>query len=185
MNVDLIASGFPTRVRDDARVVVDALPEAQHVPTERAQLVLVEGEEVAIPSRVSHPQLSAGSVGSLSNVQRLIGACVYSRHHDGYVREASCAAITASTEPWVVPYIVQLLGEYVVEIAALILDRLMAQSSSHWPAYQEFVRANPAFIDLTQARAISYWSCYYRDDFAREQYPALVALDRLKQAAER
>jgi hypothetical protein len=83
----------------------------------------------------------------------------------------------------VVPYVVQLLGEYVVEISSLILDRLTAQSSSSWPAYREFFRANRAFMALTEQRAISYWSCYYRHDFARVEYPALVALDKLRQSA--
>jgi hypothetical protein len=184
VNTDLIVSGFPTRVREDAQVLADALPDAQHVMTARAQPVLVEEEEVNIPGRIYNPELSARSIRSLSNLQRLIGACAYSRHHDGYVRESSCAAITASAEHWVVPYVVQLLGEYVVEISTLILDRLTAQSSFTWPAYQEFVRANAAFIDLTQARAISYWSCYYRHAIARDRYPTLVALDRLRQAAE-
>jgi hypothetical protein len=42
--------------------------------------------------------------------------------------------------------------------------------------------ANSAFMALTEQRAISYWSCYYRHDFARGEYPALVALDKLRQS---
>ena len=80
-----------------------------------------------------------------------------------------------------VPYVVRLLGEYVVEISTLILERLTAQSSFTWPAYREFVRANSAFMALTEQRAVSYWGCYYRGDLARDEYPALVALDKLRQ----
>ena len=81
-----------------------------------------------------------------------------------------------------VPYVVQLLGEYVVEISSLILDRLTAQSSFSWPSYREFVGANGGFMALTEQRAVSYWSCYYRHAFARAEYPALVALDKLRQS---
>ena len=108
---------------------------------------------------------------------------MYSRHHDGHVRESACARILRFSEPWVVPYVVQLLGEYVVEICALILDRLSAQSSFSSSAYREFVSANPEYLELTQQRAISYWSCYYRQDFTRNEYPALIALDRLRPRA--
>jgi hypothetical protein len=97
------------------------------------------------------------------------------------VRQSACATILPSAEPWVVPYVVQLLGEYVVEISTLILERLSGQSSFSWPGYGEFVRANSAYITLTEHRAISYWNCYYRHDFACGDYPALVALDRLRQ----
>jgi hypothetical protein len=39
------------------------------------------------------------------------------------------------------------------------------------------VRANGEFIALTEQRAVSYWSCYYRDRFARREYPAIATLD--------
>ena len=157
------------------------MPEPEQAVGARSQRLSVQGEDVEIPGRIYSPELSSDVVRSLSEVQRLIAACVYSRHHDGYVRQSSCAEILASPEPWVVPYIVQLLGEYVVEISTLILERLTAQSSFSAPAFREFVAANNAFIELTQQRAISYWDCYYRRDFARDDYPAITALDLLRQ----
>ena len=172
---------FPSALRDQVDVVAGIMPEPERVIGARAQRVSVQGEDVEIPDRIYSPELSSDVVRSLSEIQRLIAACVYSRHHDGYVRQSSCAAIVASAEPWVVPYIVQLLGEYVVEISTLILERLTAQSSFSAPAYRQFVDANSAFIELTQQRAISYWDCYYRRDFARDDYPAIVALDLLRQ----
>jgi hypothetical protein len=69
-----------------------------------------------------------------------------------------------------------------VEICALVLSRLAARSLFASPGYEEFVRANSEFIALTEQRAVSHWSCYYRDRYARREYPAIVALDRLQQA---
>ena len=172
--------GFPTELRDDVNAVADVLPQPKHVMTAHAERVSVQGEAVEIPYRIYNPEPPAGAVKSLSELQRLIVACICSRHHDGYVRESACAAIVPSREPWVVPYVVRPLGEYVVEISTLILERLTAQSSFTWPAYREFVRANSAFMALTEQRAISYWSCYYRHDLARDEYPATVALNRLR-----
>lgn len=178
-----IVRGFPVALRADAGAVASILPEPKHVLTARAQRLSVQGEEVEIAARIYNPEPSGSTVQRLSAAQRLIAACIYTRHHDGHVRESACAVLLPSAELWVVPYVVQLLGEYVVEISTLILERLTAQSSFSWPAYREFVRENSAFIALTEQRAISYWSCYYRHDFGRRDYPALVALDRLRQAA--
>lgn len=157
------------------------LPEPEHVLTARAQRVSVAGEEIELSPRFYNPEPLGRAVRRLSDVQRLITACSYSRQHDGHVRQSACAAILPSAEPWVAPYVVQLLGQYAVEIAAMILERLTAQSSFGWPAYRDFVRATSAFMVLTEQRAISCWSCYYRHDFVCVEYPALVALDRLRQ----
>lgn len=182
-DIQQIVSGFPLEHRADAEAVAHVLPEPRHVLTARAQRVVVQGQEVELPARIYHPELSGHAMRRLSPIQRLIATCVYSRHNDGYVRQASCAAVLPAPEPWIVPYVVQLLGEYVVEISTMILDRLTAQAAFNWPSYQEFVRANEPFIALTEQRAISYWSCYYRTGFSRSEYPALVALRNLRQAA--
>ena len=170
-------------VLDEARAVVDAMPDLSVPMAARAEHVSVRGEHVEIPNRIYNRELASRAVERLNESQRRVAACVYSRHHDGHVREATCATLLASEEPWVVPYVVQLLGEYVVEISVLILDRLSAQSSFNSPGYSEFVRANSAFIAVTEQRAISYWSCYYRHDFSRDEYPPLVAIDRLRSGA--
>src|SRR3954451_20282697 len=77
----------------------------------------------------------------------------------------------------------RLLGERVIEISALILERLTAQSSFAWPAYEEFVRANSDFMARTEQRAVRYWDCYYRDRCTRGEYPVIVALNRLRKGA--
>jgi hypothetical protein len=45
---------------------------------------------------------------------------------------------------------------------------------------QHFAESNPAFMELTRARATSYWSEYYRTDFPHiNTYPAIRALDQI------
>ena len=48
--------------------------------------------------------------------QRLILGCIFTRHHNGYVRQQWMRAVVPHAEPWVVPFVLALLGEYVVEI---------------------------------------------------------------------
>ncbi|MDR3081774.1 MAG: hypothetical protein LBV60_12755, partial [Streptomyces sp.] len=78
--------------------------------------VEVQGETVAIPSRIYNEEPEAGLERSLTGTQRLILHCLYSRHSDGRVRQRRLEQLVSSSEPWVVPFVVQLAGEYVLEI---------------------------------------------------------------------
>lgn len=62
---------------------------------------------------------------------------------------------------------IQLVGEYVVEILELI-DRNL--DSFDPEIYSEFVTYNPKFIELTAQRIESYWDCYYRRRTNRAEY---------------
>jgi hypothetical protein len=177
----VLLRAFPTALRADVTAGTHVMPPSDHPAAKRREQVLVQGEAVEIPYRIYNPEPPADAVHGMNDRQKLIVGCIYSRHHDGHVRERHCAHIVDSTEPWVIPFVVQLLGEYVVEICALILDRLAARSSFSSPSYQEFARANSEFIARTEQRAVSYWSCYYRDRYARREYPAIVALNRLRE----
>jgi hypothetical protein len=177
----LLMRAFPAALQRDVAAVTSAIPPAYHPTARRDEQVLVQGEAIALPYRIYKLEPSPDAVDRMSDRQRLITGCVYSRHADGYVRERFCAQIVESTEPWVIPFVVRLLGEYVVEICALILNRLAAQSSFSSLGVEEFVRANGEFIARTEQRAVSYWNCYYRDRYARHEYPAIAALHRLRE----
>ena len=83
--------------------------------------------------------------------------------------------------------LVQLVGEYVMEILQSVhdgLSDLSAEGSTRRHAYGDFLARNPEFFALTEHRAVSYWSCYYRwhiPDFAA--YPASPVLDLLRSIA--
>ena len=79
-----------------------------------------------------------------------------------------------------------LLGEYVVDICVDI-ERFLHNRLDGFPetarGLGQFADTNPTFMELTRARAVSYWAEYYRLDFLRmETYPALRALDVIEGA---
>lgn len=81
------------------------------------------------------------------------------RHHDGFVRARALARLLAANRAWAPPFIVQLIGEYVIEI----LDQIDEAFERIDPvALGGFVRGNRAFLSLTRQRVASYWDCYYR-----------------------
>jgi hypothetical protein len=103
------------------------------------------------------------------------------------VRQRHLEKVIGSTDLWVVPFVVRLVGEYVVEIVAVICDGLRdltAVGTRGHLVYGQFIMDNPAFFARTQRRVVSYWSCYYRDSYPRfADYPGRALLDLLRSAA--
>jgi hypothetical protein len=135
--------------------------------------VTVEGEQVFIPVRIhfrSEPQqhhLEPERSGPMAD-------CLLSRSTDGYLRHSALRRIVSLNQPWSVPYVVFLLGEYVVEIAEEIQRMLPNMDVA---LIREFLRANPRFHALINARCASYWNCYYRWRFPEfSAYPAAIVL---------
>ena len=154
-NSDL-ANAFPSSLRADALQVVSVLPQPSW-NTETFS-VCVSGETLSIPYRIYHdPALIDRTC--LTTRQGELLDCLLTRHHNGFIREEHLAVIICANNEWIPPFVVQLVGEYVVEILQVVsrnLDHLDP------PLYRRFLRANPKFFALTKQRVISYWDCYYR-----------------------
>lgn len=166
-----LVEAFPRRLTDDVEAVLGVLPSSTHaVPARDVGPIVLDSEPLRVPTRVYFPMPDDASAAHLSERQRRVLGCLYTRHHDGYVRERALRSIIDARDAWIAPYVVQLVGEYVVEIVRVIEERL---DSAHQPEYGEFVVQNDAFIALTRARVISYWNCYWRHTApARGGYPA-------------
>lgn len=119
----------------------------------------------------------------LTPTQRTILDCLYTRHHDGHLRQAYLRKVIGSPESWVVPFVVQMIGEYVVQIMVDIwksLDEPTYPHSARARAYTEFVRGNAGFMELTAQRVHSYWDCYFRRQYlSRDHSPGYALLARL------
>ncbi|MFF3448494.1 hypothetical protein ACFYXJ_15350 [Streptomyces sp. NPDC002667] len=96
-----------------------------------------------------------------------------------------------SADPWVVPFVVQLVGEHVLEILVAIRDGLLdldldldTPGTRGHIAYGTFLADNPAFFARTQRRVVSYWNCNYRFAYASfVGYPGCALLGLLRSAA--
>lgn len=123
----------------------------------------VHGESVDIPYRMYNDDLDPVRVHSLPPVQRTILGCLYTRHDDGHTRQRWLRTLfTEPPQPWAVPFVIQLLGEYVIEIIADIDAALAAANRATMDEYRRFAEENPEFVRLTQERANSYWVAYFR-----------------------
>jgi len=156
---DRISAAFPAQLKDDAALVVSALSTAE-IKAAGFFIVTTAGERVTVPYRVYPPE-SPIERSRFNDTQRLILHCIYSRHHDGFVRHRHLRAMLGRKEEWTAPFIVRLVGEYVLPIVQDIQERL-ATDSSERARLQRFAAENPAFTELMRQRAISYWDAYYR-----------------------
>ncbi|MDK1474494.1 hypothetical protein QNO07_13880 [Streptomyces sp. 549] len=149
--------------------------------------VEVLGETVAVTSRIYHDEPQGRVESTLTGTQQVVLHCLYSRHHDGRVRQRHLEQLTASQEPWAVPFVVQLAGEYVLEIIQAItrgLPGLMVPGSPQRVLYGGFIIRNPEFFARTQRRIVSYWSCYHRYRYpVFSAYPGSALAEALRSAA--
>ncbi|RDX35416.1 hypothetical protein DZA37_00025 [Kangiella sp. HD9-110m-PIT-SAG06] len=124
--------------------------------------VVVQGSTLSIPSRI---YIEEGQLNNpvklirLNSLEKEILYCFYSRHHDGYVREKCLRKIILSSNKFTAPYILQLLGEYVIEIIEVIYEN---RESLNQKNIVEYIRENPKHYEITRERVYSYWDCYYR-----------------------
>ncbi|WP_224337439.1 hypothetical protein [Streptomyces olivaceus] len=160
----VLGAAFPTRLAGYVRAVLVVVPDARFAPVHPFD-VEVQDETVIIPSRIYNEEPSPDLHRPLNPTQQAILQCLYTRHHDGLVRQRHLEQIVACDEPWVVPFVMQLVGEYVPEILEAItkgLPGLFTPGPVQRRLYGEFIGRNPAFFARTERRVVSYWTCYYR-----------------------
>jgi hypothetical protein len=149
---------FPSTLQKDATSALSRLPENLHWQRLRGFSVCVLGEEISIPNRVYHDVSKLATIG-LNAAQREIICCLMSRHGDGFIRQKNLERIICSQNAWIPPFVIQLAGEYVLEILTVIEKNLGSFDRS---IYSEFIAANRDFLGLTAQRIESYWDCYHR-----------------------
>ena len=187
---ETLVRAFPSDLRASLSTVLSALPQPTHAPMGSITStnsrtwpdIKVGGESVDIPYRIYNPVPPTDLVQRGSQAGAAI-ACLYTRHHDGFVRQRALQHVMACDETWIIPFVVQLLGEYVIEIC----EDIRRYAETDLPRRPEMIRVlnsfasdNPDFIVLTQQRATSYWDAYYRrPHLCRDTYPGLLALKML------
>jgi hypothetical protein len=180
-----LEAAFPASVRESVSAAVSVMPAAELEPV-GSFTVRVDDADVVIPGRIYNAEPPADLIDALGEPGRDVLSCLYTRHHDGYVRQRHLRRIVRLPDSWVVPFVVQLVGEYVVEILVDIqeaLTELDVEGSPQRLQYGRFVADNPAFIELTAQRVASYWDCYYRSAHPeQDDYPGFQLVWSLRDA---
>jgi len=147
---------FPAALREDALKLISVLPETSL--SAHSFSVEIGEDTVSIPYRIYHDPALIDSA-SLTQTQDELLACLLTRHHSGFVREEYLPKVLGCNHEWAPPFVVQLVGEYVVEIIRAIGDGIDHLDPG---LYRTFLIRNPAFYETTKQRVMSYWNCYHR-----------------------
>ena len=175
--IDSALAAFPSNCRAVAMIATRELaPIVDDTYRQRALCLVVDGQNVYIPERLHF--LGAEKILEEHGHVSLVARCLLTRSTDGHLRQQALKSIIKHPEIWGIPFIVLLLGEYVVEIVNEILPSLPELDR---PAYADFVRQNRPVMRVLRAKATSYWDAYYREAYPiRSSYPGLVALHQLE-----
>lgn len=172
-----LINGFPSFLRQDVEEAVKVLPPDHNVllvdgqihnidslihPTEYK--VYFDGELLTIPYRLYFNEPNLEKEKLLSTTQKEILNCIYLRHHNGFVRQKRLEQLVDMTDSFVIPYTLQLLGEYVMEILEVLNKHINDKTIDN---YIHFITENKKYWQQTESRMISYWNEYYR----RPMYP--------------
>jgi hypothetical protein len=171
-----LVSAFPAALRSDATRAASVFMEDPYPKMNHTFAIRVEHEVVVVPYRIYHCPPSWMSTVHLNSLQKELVACLLTRHNDGFIRQRYLAQIIRSGHPWVPPFVIQLVGEYVKEILQVIYENLGNMDRS---VYVAFLAANPDFLAITEKRVMSYWDCYYRTT-SRNEFVGFKLLDFFK-----
>lgn len=168
IGTSLLIEAFPSEHRPKAapagKAVAGILTARQW--TERFA-VSVEGERILIPARL-HFSSEALPLVQADDGWRFARA-LQTRSNDGFERQRAARDLMAILQPWSAPFIVALIGEYIVEILDDIAAALTPEKAR---MLGTFIAQNQPYWQTTKRRVMSYWNVYYRSSLATSSRPS-------------
>ena len=165
-----LCRGFPPGLKKSVIKVVHAIPHKTFSGvlsyTSENKITYLSGiNTITFPYRVYILEITSDEMHKLSDEEKMILHCIYSRSCDGYVREKHIKELLATDMPyWAIPYIVKVCDEYVVEILEVVYEVLQKQNTSK---IKRFCVNNWKHFCRSYNRMVSYWNEFYRNDCYR------------------
>lgn len=156
----LVGNAFPSYLREYAALFVERTLPITFSSAPSIE-VKIAAENLELPVRI-YQQVDERVLKSLPVEAGTLYSCLLTRHHDGYLRQRHLSNLFNHNQPWIVPFVIRLASEYVIEILYDIEKNVDHLDDA---MYAQFLRENPAFYTKAKARMISYWDCYYRGIF--------------------
>ncbi len=126
---------------------------------ELTEIKLTTGEVTFFIYRIYFHEPIPELENELTETQKQILNCIYTRHHNGYIREKRLKSLFGFDHEWILPYKLQLLGEYVIEIL-FELDKHITDVNIQ--QYKQLTLNNRKYWEQTKSRMGSYWNEHYR-----------------------
>lgn len=165
---DELLKAFPTELEGDVIRVLSIINESNKLGLSGCFEVRFRGNMLIIPERIYCNEPFLTQYNSLTKRQQIVLSCLYTRHHDGFIREENLKKIIhhCNDYSWILPYLLRLTGEYVIEILQVIKDHLH-NINKH--IAKDFIAENARFYNTIESRVVSYWDCYYRSKYPNQK----------------
>jgi len=178
----IVTNSFPEDLKSDVLEVFKIIPLETKYKIDLISLhsyeIIIENEKLKIPVRIYFNEPKEQNEKLLTDRQKDILNCFYTRHNSGFVREKRLKKLSEKPEKWKTPFLVQLLGEYVYELFPIIDKRVNNETLDY---YTEFKDENPKYWQQTESRIASYWNEYYRYKFPKlKDYLGIEIMNRIK-----
>ena len=167
----MFRGAFPSCLEGNLNRIIQIMPQTtfNNVSVATSDDVIeyiIKNNVVAIPYRMYLLDISDVEYEKLTQTQKQILCCIYTRSCNGYIREKYLRKLLdMPIEHWVIPFVIKLCDEYVIELIEIIYDKLKERDNTD---VQDFCLKNKITISKSYSRMISYWNEYYR-----EQHPDL------------
>ena len=162
-----VCNSFPKELEKDVLAVLKIIPpktsgDPDIVLSIDKNEYRLSSAMVSIPYRIYVIEPLDKDISQLTDIQKLILYCIYTRNSNGYLREKYIKKILAAPfEDWCIPFIVKLCDEYIIEILYVIYDLLKDRNNDD---IKVFCMENKSLLCKSYSRMVSYWNEYYRAD---------------------
>ena len=170
---------FPTFLSPDVEKVLSIMPLTDEIFVEtfgnRYKIenaihsenveIKLHSETIVLTGRIFFNEPKPEFENNLTDTQKQILNCIYTRHFDGYIRERRLNNLWNIDHEWILPFKLQLLGEFVIEIL-FELDKHITEKNIK--IYKRLTLDNKKYWQQTKSRMVSWWDANYRQTKYKE-----------------
>ncbi len=169
-----LKKSFPTILSADVEKVLSVLPLTDEIFVEsfgnphkienaihKENIeIKLHSETIVLTDRICFAEPKPELENNLTDTQKQILNCIYTRHFNGYVREGRLKNLLNIDHEWILPFKLQLLGEFVIEIL-IELDKHITDKNI--TLYKRLTLDNKKYWQQTKSRMVSWWDADYRN----------------------
>lgn len=160
-----LCKAFPTELREDVHAVFNLLNNNTIYNGRKLNGILghynefvLNNELVQLPERIYYNELNDDIIATLTETQKTVLYCIFTRSYNGYLREKYVRLLLKTDYPqWAIPFIVKLCDDYVLEILTAIYELLKNKDTA---VIKRFCLANKKAVRINYDRMLNYWYEY-------------------------
>jgi hypothetical protein len=191
---DTLLNAFPRTLKSEVETVLSILPFDNNFVKRAEEPIIkidnlifpsnltiqLDNELIFIPYRIYFNEPDIEKENKLTDIQKTILNCIYLRHFDGYVRQKRLEKLVDKNEKWIIPFTIQLLGEYVFELLEVLEKHINNDTIYN---YIKLIKENPKYWKQTQSRMTTFWDKDYRRQYPNlKTYLGRMLVNRIKKS---